>query len=106
MSNGIFLPAPANAYNHKIVYTAAVQFSLIFGVFEVVILVLRFVFHDSIDRKAYAASGVGFWFSVGFFLTLLINESIGWLGFVAGIVISGGLTIVADSLAKLLTQHY
>lgn len=106
MSNGIFLPAPANAYNHKIVYIAAVQFSIIFGVFEVVILVLRFVFHDSIDRKAYAASGVGFWFSVGFFLTLLINESIGWLGFVAGIVISGGLTIVADSLAKLLTQHY
>jgi len=78
----------------------------LFRVFEVVILVLRLVFHDSIDWKAYAASSVGFWFSVGFFLTLLINESIGWFGFVAETVIPGGLGIVADNLAKLPTQHY
>jgi hypothetical protein len=77
------------------------QFCLIFGGFEIVILVLRLAFHESIGRMADAVSGMAFWFSAGYFLSLLANQSIGWFSFIVGIIISAGLAIVATSIFKL-----
>ena len=98
----IFFPAPEHQYNHLEVYTAAMQFCLIFGAFQIVILALRFVLHESLNRTAEALSGMVFWFSVGFFLYMLANETIGGFGFLAGLIISVGLTIIASSFVKLI----
>ncbi len=87
--------------SHPVVYNAAMQFCLVFGAFQIVILVLRFIFHDSINRKSGTISNVAFWFSTGLFLNMLANKSIDWFGFLAGFIISIGLAIVASSLVKL-----
>jgi hypothetical protein len=100
LTEHIILPAPV--HNHPVVYTAAMQFCLTFGVFQMVILVLRFVFRDSLKRKAETFSGVAFWFTISFFLQMLANANIGWLGFIGGFIISIGVTITARSLFKLL----
>ncbi|MGB9960080.1 MAG: hypothetical protein ACPLKQ_06140 [Candidatus Bathyarchaeales archaeon] len=100
LTEHIILPAPE--HNHPVVYTAAAQFCLVFGVFQAVILVLRFVFHDSLKRKAETFSGIAFWFAISFFLQMLANASIGWRGFIGGFIISIGVTIVARSLFTLL----
>ncbi len=67
-----------------------------------VILVLRFVFYDSLRRKADTFSGVVFWFTISFFLQMLVNDAIGWFGFIGGLIISAGAAVIAGSLVKLL----
>lgn len=99
LSEHIVLPAPKES--HPVVYTAAMQFCLVLGVFQIVILVLRFIFHDSLDTKSGTVSNIAFWFSAGFFLNMLSNRSIDWFGFIAGLIISIGLAIIASSLVKL-----
>jgi hypothetical protein len=100
VTENIAIPEPARSY--PVIYTAAMQFCFIFGAFEAVILILRLALHESINRIADAVSGMAFWFSAGYFLSLVASQSIGWFAFLAGIVISGGLAIVAASLVKLL----
>jgi len=99
LTEHIVLLAPKES--HPVVYNAAMQFCLVFGVFQIVILVLRFIFHDSLDKKSGTISNIAFWFSTGFFLNMLANESTGWFGFLAGLIISIGLAIIASSVVKL-----
>ena len=99
LTEHIVLPAPKES--HPVVYNAAMQFCLVFGAFQIVILVLRFIFHDSVNRKSGTISNITFWFSTSFFLNMLVNESTRWFGFLAGLIISIGLAIIASSLVKL-----
>lgn len=103
VSGSITLPAPE--FNHPVVYVAAMQFCIVFAIAQIAILGLRLIFHDSVDKMAGDASGMAFWFSAGYFLHLLANSHISWFGFLAGIIISGGLAIVATSLVKLLSRE-
>lgn len=97
------LPAPD--YPHPVVYTAATQFCLAFGVFQIVILALRFLLRESVDRKAGTISGIVFWLGAGFFLNMLAVGDIGWFGFLAGLIICVGLLIIVSSLVKLLFKR-
>ncbi len=99
----IILPAPKG--HHPVVYTAAMQFCLAFGVFHIVILVLRFALRESVDRKTGTISGIVFWLGASFFLNMLAAEAIGWFGFVAGLIICVGLMIVVSSIVKLLFKR-
>jgi len=100
LTGNMSIPEPTRTF--PAIYTAAEQFCLTFGFFEIAILTTRFVLHDSLDRKADAVSGMAFWLSAGYFLSLLANQSIGWFAFLAGIIISGGIAITVSSLVKLL----
>jgi len=100
VTGSIAIPEPTRSY--PTIAIAVMQFCFIFGAFEVVIVVLRLAFHDSIGRIADAISGTAFWFSAGYFASLAASESIGFFAFLAGVVISGGLAIVASSIVKLL----
>lgn len=100
VTNTIVFPAPKS--NHPIVYTASKQFCLFFGAFQIVILALRFALREPFNRKIETLTGIVFWFAVGSFLYLLTNEVIGWFGFIAGVIISVGLTIITSSIFKLL----
>lgn len=102
LTENIVLPAPVHVQNHTVVYAAAFHFCLAFGVFQAVILVIRFMLHEPLSRKADAFSGVGFWLTMGIFLRMLIDGAIGWFGFVGGLIISIGVAISAGSLLKLL----
>ncbi len=101
VTSNISLPAPVNVQDHTAVYMAVMEFCVVFGIFHVVVLALRFVFHDHIDRKADAVSGMAFWFCAAYFMNLLYGGSIGWFSFIAGVVISGGVAITASSVVKL-----
>jgi len=99
LTEHVVLPAPKES--HPDLYTAAMQFCLVFGVFQIAVLVLRFIFHDSLDKKSGTISNIAFWFSTSFFLNMLANKSTGWFGFLAGLIISIGLAIIASSVVKL-----
>jgi hypothetical protein len=98
ITENIAFPEPNDS--HSILYTAAMQFCFIFGVLQIGILALRFVFYDSVNKKAETVSGIAFWFSISYFLNMLVN-GLSFFGFIGGLVISGGLAIVASSVVKL-----
>ena len=100
VTEGMLLPAPG--LNHSVVYTAAMQFCLAFGAFQIVILALRFILRESVDRKSGTLSGIVFWLGAGFFLNMLAAGEIGWFGFVAGLIIVIGLLIIVGSIVRLL----
>lgn len=102
LTEHIVLPAPAHIHLHQVVYTAALQFCLVFGVFQIITLILRFFFGSSLNKKAETLSGAVFLLTLGFFLQMLINETIGWLGLIGGALMSVGLAVTLSSLLKLL----
>lgn len=95
----IALPAPIN--NHPVLYTALMQLSIAIGIIEIVILSLRFAFHETLDKKADTIGGIGFWFGAAFFLNMLANETLSWFGFIASIIICVGLLVVLSNIVKL-----
>jgi len=98
VTENIAFPEPKD--NHPILYTATMQFCFIFGVLQIAILFLRFAFHESINKKAETVSGMTFWFSISFFLHMLIG-GLSFFGFIGGIIISGGLALLSGSVVKL-----
>jgi hypothetical protein len=101
IAGNVKLPVPVG--DHSVLYIALMELCILIGAFQVVVLALRFVYRDSIDSKAGAVSGMVFWFSAAFFLNLLAQPTlvISWLGFLAGLIVSVGLAVVASNLVRL-----
>jgi len=98
----IFLPAPKSS--HRVVYTAAMEFCVAYGLFQIAILVFRFALRDPVNRKAETVSGIVFWLGAGYLLSILLAENIGWFAFLAGLVIFLGLAIFTGSFVTLLFE--
>ena len=96
------LPAPRSEWGHKVVYSAFQQFCLGYGLFQIVVLVLRFVFGSSVNDKAGTVSGVVFWLGLGFFAGLLATEAVGWFAFLAGFIVVVGLSLIVRGVAQIL----
>ena len=96
---------PAPSMPHPVLYTAVMRFALIFGLFSVGILVLRFVLRESANRKAGTASSVVFWLGMTFLTDLLVAESISWFAFWAGMIVIIGVMIIVGALVRFLSKH-
>jgi len=100
----VFLPAPEHLERHTEVYTALARFCFAFGLFQIVILVLRFFFREPLSRMAGTFSGIVFWLGVGFISSLLADGEIGWFGFLGWVIVFIGLSLVVRSLLVLLFE--
>lgn len=98
----VYLPAPKSQWGHPVVYGAFQQFCIGYGLFQIVVLVLRFAFGSSIRDKAGTVSGVVFWLGLAFFAGLLLAEAVGWFAFLAGFIVVVGLSIIVRGLAQIL----
>jgi len=96
------LPKPAS--NHPVLYTAVAQFSIVYGLFHIALLILRLYFGDYLKRKAGTLSGVVFWLGAGYLLTILSADNIGWFAFLSWLIIFIGLSLVVRSLVILLFE--
>jgi len=102
----IFLnvPFPAPTGAHRVVYTALARFCFVFGLFQIVILVLRFFFREPLNRMAGTFSGIVFWLGAGFVSNLLAARAIEWFGFLGWLIVLIGLSLVVRSLLILLFE--
>lgn len=100
----VYLPAPKSQWGHPIVYRAFQQFCIGYGLFQVVVLVLRFVFGSSVSDKAGTVSSFVFWLGLAFFAGLLLAEAVGWFAFLAGFVVVVGLSIIVRGVAQILMR--
>jgi hypothetical protein len=94
----IFLPAPVHISAHSIVYSAVQQFSLVWAVFLVGMLVARFVVGSPLRKKGENVSDIVFWFGTAYLIqTLLLGSTrvADWFAFWAAIIILAGASLIA-----------
>jgi hypothetical protein len=103
---GIYFPAPIRPFTQTanlVVYRAVEQFSFIWGIFQIVILALRFVARSPARRFAETASNIVFWLGTGFLIRTFLLESITfpslfgltrWFTFWAALVMLIGVSLI------------
>lgn len=106
----IYLPAPANPASHAIVYSAAMQFSLVWGITQIGILALRFTLHSSSRRKAETAGNAFYWLLSSYAIQrLLIEDNLldetKWFQFWTAIIMIIGASLVVRAIFLALTHR-
>jgi hypothetical protein len=102
VTGNVSFPTPTG--DNSVLYNALMWLCILVGVFQIAILALRFIFHDTLNRKAQTISNVAFLFGATFFLSMLATETISWLGFIAGFIICAGLSIIVSNIVKLFRK--
>ncbi len=105
---GIQLPAPELPAGYIVLYKAAFQFCLGIGVIEIAVLALRVWLSSPLPRKAETIENLVFWLGTSYLIvTYLINITIisEWFVFWAGIILIGGLSLVARSFVLIAARQ-
>ena len=109
-TENVFLPAPLNPYSHMEVYTAVWQFSIVWGIFQIVILAFRYVAGSPFSKKAETAGNMVFWLGASYLIDLLRNATSrvpflntptpleGWFAFWAMIIVLIGISLIARAI--------
>ena len=98
------LPAPEAPWAYLVLYKAAFQFCLGIGIIEIAVLTLRVWLFSPLPRKAETIENLVFWLGTSYLVvTYLINITIigEWFVFWAGIIVIGGLSLVARSFVLI-----
>jgi hypothetical protein len=104
----IFIPAPAHPKDHSVVYSAVTLFSFVWGLFQILILALRFVFRSPLDKKAETVSNLVFWLGTGFLTSTFLNETITrttWFVFWTGIIMLIGVSLVIRAFILAIRMY-
>jgi hypothetical protein len=104
----IGLPAPSIPAAHTTLYDIAFQFTLSVGILEFVTLMVRILLHSSIARKAETIQNLVFWLGTSFLIVaylVTITLQTEWFVFWAGIILIGGLSLVARGVIILLARR-
>jgi len=70
---GIVVIAPTRPWTHLVVYRAAETFSFIWGLFQIVILALKFIVRSPIAKKAETASNIVGWLGTGYLINTYLT---------------------------------
>jgi hypothetical protein len=100
----VYFPVPNPSVDNTEFYRALMYFCLTFGIFQIVLLILRFALKSSLHRKAETLGGVVFWFGVGIFANVLVTDgSTFWFLFIGGLVVSIGLSIMVRAVVAMFS---
>lgn len=100
----IMFPAPEFPQLHSSVYQAAGQFSIALGVFQVVILALRFVIPSSWGKRSETVGNFVYWVGASFLIQYFLLESTQWFTFWSTIIILVGVSIIARAAVMAVTR--
>jgi len=99
---GIRLPAPSSPAAHLVVYRAVRQFSFVWGLWQIVILALRFVARSPASKKADTIgnfiSSIGTGFLISMFLIDVTPTLTRWFVFWAAIIMLFGLSLIVRGI--------
>ena len=100
-NSGFGFPAPASPETHSVLYSAVTQFSVIWGLFQIVILVLRFAVDSPFSKKVETASNLVFWLGASYLISTLLNETTTvetWFVFWAEIIMLIGVSLIVRAI--------
>ena len=97
----IHLPAPENPGIHSGVYSTAIQFSFIWGLFQIVILALRFIARSPLSKKAETVSNLFFWLGASYLISTFLNETTTvetWFVFWTAVIMLIGVSLIIRAI--------
>jgi hypothetical protein len=100
----IQFPAPKTPETHLTVYSAAEQFSLIWGIFQVLMLALRFILQSPSSKKAETASNVVYWFGSAYLIQTMLVETTKWFEFWALVIVLAGFALIVRAIFLAITS--
>jgi hypothetical protein len=106
-TNMIF-PAPESPQLYSTVYQAARQFSIALGVFQIVILALRFFIPSSWGKRSETVGSFVYWVGASFLIQYFLIEStldyMQWFAFWSTIIILAGVSIIARAVVMAVSR--
>jgi hypothetical protein len=101
--SNITLPVPKNLgdQTHVDIYDAALEFSLAWGIFQILILALRFAFSSSVRRKTRTVQSIVFWLGAAYLINAYLNATTTetrWFLFWAALIILIGLALIVRAI--------
>jgi len=100
-STVIYWPAPANPGSHAVLYSVVTQFCLVWGIFQIVILAMRFFARSPVGKKAETASNIVFWLGAYYLTNRFLTSATTletWFTFWATIIILIGVTLIVRAV--------
>jgi hypothetical protein len=101
--------APVHPFNYSVVYLAAERFSFIWGVFQIVLLVLRLVLRSNVEKVSETVSNMIYWFGSGVLIRMFLLEFVRfptlagltrWFVFWAAIIMLFGVTLIVRGIIR------
>ena len=99
----VFLPAPQSA--HPVLYKAAFQYCIGWGIVQIGFLAARIVVRDWPDRVALSISSIIFWFGFGYLLNLLIGGILSAPMAFGYFIVLSGIVVVIRGLGFLVARN-
>jgi len=96
--------APEFPNNHSVLYQAAGQFSIALGLFQIVILALRFFIPSSWGKRSETVGSLVFWVGAGFLIQLFLIETTQWFIFWSIIVMLIGVSMIARAIVMAVAR--
>ena len=106
---GVFLPAPKNPWMHVTAYSAAAQFSLVWGLFLIGLLAVRIFANSPLRKKAENASNIVYWLVNSYLITIFLNgttTTLRWFAFWAAIIMLAGVTLIIRAAILAVFGYY
>lgn len=103
-NSNVTVPVLASPSAHVAVYQAVFEFCLVWGLFQIVLLVSRFVVGSLPRRKARTASSVVFWLGASYLVNTYLNASLTtdlWFRFWAAVIVLLGISLIIRAVARL-----
>ena len=97
-NSDIILPAPASPSSHTVFYQAIVQFSLALVVFQIVMLVLRFITQSPWGKRAETMGNLVFWLGAGVLVENFLLQTTQWFVFWSLLIIIIGVSMIARAV--------
>ena len=98
------LPAPASPANHMTVYEAAMQFSFAIGLFQLVVLALRFFAPSPWGKRSETVGNLVFWLGTGFLIQTFLLETTRWFVFCSTIIMLIGVSLIARAMVMAASR--
>lgn len=95
------LPAPESPGAHPVVYLATERISWALGLFQIVVLVLRFAARSQLSKKTETASNLVFWLGAGFLVSTFLSKTTTattWFVFWSAIIMLIGVSLVTRAI--------
>jgi hypothetical protein len=101
----LMLPGPASPAAYSVVYVAAAQFSFAIGLFQIVVLALRFFASSPWGKRAETVGNLVFWLGTGFLIqTFLLIEDVQWFVFWSTVIMMIGVSLIARAGAMAVAR--
>jgi len=105
-TSNIVLPSPLHPGEHKILYTALLQFDVAFGILQVVILGLRVWVHSKTSRIAETFGNAVFWLGAAVLVNVfLLTGTLGsWFEYWTTLIILVGVSLIARAIVHFVRR--